>query len=535
MLLRDLLAVAELRLGLLTGDDSLDREISDVLVTDLPDPTRYLVGGELVLTGLMWRRQTADSKRFVAALADAGVAALGAGDAWLGMIPDDLVAACRDRGLPLLEVPIEVSFGAITDLVGRRLAGIRAGDLRGELGRRRRIVAAVAEGVGLEELFSLIESELGVTAAVVSAVGSMIAGDLPEDLAVRLARAYLGAVRLPAVVRDGEAFTLFAVDRSHRAAGWALVCRGEVDAEIGFELASCVAMARTRVEEGRRVERRLAEELVALAWAGGEPAELSARLRTCGIDVAEPYAVVTATAAARQGTVRQGTVRQGTVRQAVTAGGPDPALLGGRVVEEILDRRVVAAVRTESGASSGESSGESFGEAVALVPLGEGTAGQLAARLRERTELLAAQLPDIAAAVGVSSALTGAQAIRGGLEEAGHARRMAEARGGGVATSDEIYTHALLLATVPGDIRRSFAERLLGPLVDYDRRHGAEMVRTLEVFLECAGSWNGCAERLHVHVNTVRYRVRRIEELTGKDLSSMADRIDLFLALSASR
>ncbi|MFC0861151.1 PucR family transcriptional regulator [Sphaerimonospora cavernae] len=517
MLLRDLLAVAELRLGLLTGDESLDREISDVLVTDLPDPTRYLTGGELVLTGLMWRRQAADSKRFVAALADAGVVALGAGDAWLGMIPDDLVAACRDRGLPLLEVPVEVSFGEITDLVGRRLAGIRAGDLRGELGRRRRIVAAVAEGVGLEELFSLIENELGVTAAVVSAVGSMIAGDLPEGMAVRLARAYLGAVRLPAVVRDGGTFTLFAVDRSHRAAGWALVCHGEVEAEIGFELASCVAMARTRFEEGRRVERRLAEELVALAWAGGEPAELSARLRTCGIDAAEPYAVVTATAAARQGTVRQ----------AGTAGGPDPALLGGRVVEEILDRRVVAAVRTESG--------ESSGECVALVPLAEGTAGQLAARLRERTELLAAQLPDIVAAVGVSSALTGAQAIRGGLEEAGHARRMAEARGGGVATSDEIYTHALLLATVPGDIRRSFAERLLGPLADYDRRHGAEMVRTLEVFLECAGSWNGCAERLHVHVNTVRYRVRRIEELTGKDLSSMADRIDLFLALSAGR
>ncbi len=509
VLLRDLLAVAELRLGLLTGDEALDREIGDVLVTDLPDPSRYLTGGELVLTGLMWRREAADSERFVAALAAAGVAALGAGDAWLGMIPDDLVTACRERGLPLLRVPVEVSFGAITELVARRLAGARAGDLRGELGRRRRIVAAVAEGAELAELFTLIESELGVVAAVISAAGSVIAGDLPEARAVRLARAYLGAVRLPAVVRDDGTFTLFAVDRSHRAAGWALVCRGELDAEIGFELASCVAMARTRTEEGRRVERRLAEELVELAWAGGEPAELSARLRTCGIDVAEPYVVVTATA--------------GAGRQAGAGGGRDPALLGGRVVEELLDRRVVAVARAEPG------------ESVALVPLRETTADELAGRLRERTALLAAGLPDVTVAVGVSSALTGAHAIRGGLEEAGHARRMAEARGGGVATSDEIYTHALLLATVPGDIRRSFAERLLGPLIDYDRRHGAEMVRTLEVFLDCAGSWNGCAERLHVHVNTVRYRIRRIEELTGKDLSSMADRIDLFLALSAGR
>jgi hypothetical protein len=229
---------------------------------------------------------------------------------------------------------------------------------------------------------------------------------------------------------------------------------------------------------------------------------LSARLRTSGIAAAEPYAVVTATAARRDVT-----------------DGPDPALLGGQVVEELLDRRVVAAAGADG--------------AVALVPLGEGTAGELAARLRDRTALLAAGLPGTMVSIGVSGAVTGAAAIRGGAEEAGHARRMADARGGGVVTSDEIYTHALLLATVPGDVRRSFADRLLGPLFDYDRRHSAELVRTLGAYLECAGSWNVCAERLHVHVNTVRYRVRRIEELTGKDLSSMADRVDLFLALRA--
>ncbi|MEU0571354.1 helix-turn-helix domain-containing protein, partial [Nonomuraea sp. NPDC005983] len=125
----------------------------------------------------------------------------------------------------------------------------------------------------------------------------------------------------------------------------------------------------------------------------------------------------------------------------------------------------------------------------------------------------------------------GAAALRGGVEEAGHARRLADARGGAVVTSDEIYTHALLLATVPGDIRRSFTDRLLTPLLDYDRRHQSDLVLTLGTFLDCAGSWNACAERLHVHVNTVRYRIRRVEELTGRNLSGMADRVDFFLAL----
>ena len=84
MRLRDLLDEPALGLVLLTGAAHLDRPVGEVYTTDLLDPGRYLSGGEIVLTGLMWRRDAADSERFVAALAAAGIAALGAGDAALG-------------------------------------------------------------------------------------------------------------------------------------------------------------------------------------------------------------------------------------------------------------------------------------------------------------------------------------------------------------------------------------------------------------------------------------------------------------------
>jgi DNA-binding PucR family transcriptional regulator len=100
-----------------------------------------------------------------------------------------------------------------------------------------------------------------------------------------------------------------------------------------------------------------------------------------------------------------------------------------------------------------------------------------------------------------------------------------------VVTSDEVASHELLLASVPGSVLRSFRERLLGPLAAYDEQHRAELLATLREFLDCSGSWNACAARMYVHVNTVRYRIRRIEELTGRDLSSLDDRVDFFLAL----
>ncbi|MEU8398427.1 helix-turn-helix domain-containing protein [Nonomuraea sp. NPDC048892] len=494
MRISDLLAIDDLRLTLLTGDPG--REFGTVHITDLPEPGRYLGGGELVLTGLMWWHAPADSARFVAALTRAGVAALGAGRAWLGHVPDDLVAACAEAGLPLVDVPVEVSFRTLAELVAPRLAG----DVRDALGRHRRLVAALAEGADLTELFRVTAAELGVTGAVLSASGEVIVGSAGDP--VGLAKAYLAAPRLPAVA--GE-HTIFAVGRGHRAAGWALACDGDLlgRADLGYELAACVGLERGRIEEGRRVERRLAGQLVAAALTEADVSELNARLRMCGIDAAEPYAVVDV-AASTQGPT------QGATR------GPDPATLGGQIVEELLGREVVAA----AGA----------GGAVAVVPLRESTADGLAARLRAGVAVLSA-LPGTRVCAGLSGALTGAAALKGGVEEAGHARRLAEARDGGVVTSDEIYTHALLLATVPGDVRRSFSSRLLSPLLDYDRRHQSDLVRTLGIFLDRAGSWNACAELLHVHVNTVRYRIRRIEELTGRDLSTMADRVDFFLAL----
>jgi DNA-binding PucR family transcriptional regulator len=113
-----------------------------------------------------------------------------------------------------------------------------------------------------------------------------------------------------------------------------------------------------------------------------------------------------------------------------------------------------------------------------------------------------------------------------------------EARGGarggssaGAGAGPEPPLHELLLASVPTPVLRSFRDRLLGPLREYDDMHNADLVTTLRLFLACDGSWSACASRMYVHVNTVRYRISRVEALTGRDLSALADRVDFFLAL----
>src|SRR6201985_2016009 len=168
-----------------------------VYTTDLPDPSRYLSQGDLVLTGLIWCRTPGDADRFVSALARAGVAALGAGEA-LGKVPDEVLQACGRHGLPLLAVAAETSVAAVTEEVGRRLSGDRATEMTRVLGRRRLLLSAVADGAGLDAMFRLISRELGAECWLLTGLGRVVGGTgtpLPGPLALPLAGGDLKADR----------------------------------------------------------------------------------------------------------------------------------------------------------------------------------------------------------------------------------------------------------------------------------------------------------------------------------------------------
>jgi purine catabolism regulator len=77
-------------------------------------------------------------------------------------------------------------------------------------------------------------------------------------------------------------------------------------------------------------------------------------------------------------------------------------------------------------------------------------------------------------------------------------------------------------------------EQLLGPLREYDQAHSTDLEHTLRVFLEENRSWQRAAGRLHVHKQTLIYRVRQVERLTGRSLSSTADVARLWIALEAA-
>ncbi|MFE5843253.1 PucR family transcriptional regulator [Streptomyces niveus] len=560
MRLRALLETDALGLRLLGGQDELDRTVRGVMTTDLRDPSRYISGGELVLTGLAWRRTPEDSEPFVRLLAGAGVAGLAAGEAELGAIPDDLVGACARHRLPLFAVHETVAFASITEYVVRQVSGERAGDLAAVVDRHRRLMTSGPAGGGPEVVLDLLGTDLDMRAWVLSPTGRRIAGagePLSTGAGAALAAEHLAATRggrrAPhRVALGGTTYSLFPVRvpghaaspggqagelRERALSDWLLAVEadaGEWGAprlDLLQGVTQLIAVERDRRDAARTVRRRLAQEILELVQSGAPPAEIAARLR-----VAAPVLLP------GRGTAPHWQIVVARVDWDGEGGEGESGAVAQSLLEEILVDPVAA------GLESGDriAVAHTGGEAIALVPMpapdpteeGAGPGGLQADVLLAavRDPLTAGLADDGRLTLGVSAPVQSAEGLRGALEEARHARRVAAARPGRVCAAGhhELASHVLLLPFVPDDVRRAFTARLLDPLRDYDRRHRAELVPTLEAFLDCDGSWTRCAARLHLHVNTLRYRVGRIEQLTGRDLSRLEDKLDFFLALRMS-
>ncbi|TMU91076.1 PucR family transcriptional regulator ligand-binding domain-containing protein [Streptomyces sp. DASNCL29] len=634
MRLRALLENDTLGLRLLGGEDELDRTVRGVMTTDLRDPSRYLSGGELVLTGLAWRREPEDSERFVRILAAAGVAGLAAGEAELGAVPEDLVLACGRHRLPLFSVVEDVAFATITEHVVRQVSGERAGDLAAVVDRHRRLMTSGPAGGGPEVVLDLLRSDLDLTAWVLSPTGRRIAGPTAAGSAAEppaAVRAQLAGEQLAArrdgrrgphrlTAADGMTYSLFPIRsgdpgddvRETVLSDWVLAVGADADEwpeerlDLLYGVTQLIAVERDRRNASRTVRRRLAQEVLELVQSAAPPAEIAARLRVAapvllpGLGTAPHWQVVVARVewgvtaererggdggtrgggdgGALPGSGRKGAdggAREGAARDGATgatwdgsardrgaregsspdgrgvSGGIPGGVPGGPVAQSLLEEILVDPYATGPEPSDRIAVAHTGDEAVALVPLpalGDGpsdgatdhpdTEGVQADALLAavRGPLARGLAGDGRLTLGVSAAVHSADGLRGALEEARHARRVAAARPGRVCAAghQELASHVLLLPFVPDDVRRAFTARLLDPLREYDRRHRAELIPTLEAFLDCDGSWTRCAARLHLHVNTLRYRVGRIEQLTGRELSRLEDKLDFFLALRMS-
>jgi PucR family transcriptional regulator, purine catabolism regulatory protein len=526
--LRELIRDLEVRVA--AGERGLDHAVRWVHISELLDPTPWLSGGELLLTTGLQLEHPEQQRDYIARLNRHELAGLGFGTGFShATVPEALCETAEDFGFPLFEVPYEVPFIAVTESAFSHLVNEHYAVLQRAISAHERLERIVLSERGLDGVAGALAALIGGPAVIFDAHGeplarrghrrelddaavAALAAELRERVRNGARRSYVPtgfengppprALALPvprAPGSDGDA----AAAQAWLVAGKDAGPLTEFDRLTLHQAVTIVALELLRRRVADDTERRLAGDVLT-GLVSGElaGAELARRLEPFGLS--ERVGVL--------------------------------VLAPARATRAAVEDALMAAVRDEAPGGLTAGTGRF---SCALLPLPRGGDDAELFALAERVR---ARVSDAAGSPQPGGA--GRAVPVGELRRAFHEARCAleaselgaPAANGGpgrplLATYRDLGSFQLLLSLQDDDALRLFCDSILSPIEDGEGAYGGELMRSLEAFIECNGQWERAAKQLYCHRHTLRYRIRRVEELTGRSLDSARDRIDFWLAL----
>ncbi|MFE6976846.1 PucR family transcriptional regulator [Streptomyces sp. NPDC057682] len=512
--LASLVQHSALKLTVRAGADRLGVPVRWAHASELADPVPYMEGGELLLvTATNLAADDPESmRRYVRRLAGAGVVGVGfAVGVTYDEVPQPLVDAAEEAGLPLLEVPRRTPFLAIAKAVSSEIAADQYRAVTAGFEAQRELTRAALTGDGPAELLTRLAAHIDGWAALYDASGAVVAA-APDWAARRAARLTPDVVRLrerpaPASVVVGgteDRVELQSLGTGRHVRGALAVGTG---AALGtaerYAVHSAVALltlttARNRSLQG--AEQRLGAAVLRMLLAGQSDHARAVAGDLYGGLLDAPFRLVIAEAADAQDTAPLAEVME---------------TVAARCGETLLmvpegERLVVLAA--DGGAAVAACTG--YAEAREAASPGEP----------------AAEEP--AVTVGLS-APSGPIAVSAAYKQAEQALSVARRRGRALVEHEELATGSVL-PLLADDAVRAFADGMLRALYEHDAKGRGDLVASLRAWLAHHGQWDAAAADLGVHRHTLRYRMRRVEEILGRSLDDPDVRMELWLALKVT-
>jgi PucR family transcriptional regulator, purine catabolism regulatory protein len=481
----DLLRSPALQLRLIAGAAGASRRVAWAHVSELEDPTPWLFGSEMIMTtGMALRRGAARQRAYLERLDDAGVACLALSEGlFVPPLTGAFVSAADQRGFPVLEVPIPVPFMAISQEVAAAAAGDTGQRLNAQLQVFEAVQWLAAGHLAAAEIFARLERLSGYALyACTRGREPLLDGvPVPPPSCADLIPATLPS---PPTVPGGYVLPVFG---PRGTAGYVLALEAPGAAPAGVSVVRHIATVAAlqlsmQAHEREMLRREGAETLAEMLQGALDPAVAAKRLAARGFSAGRP--LVLAVIRARQPDADYAAAADH------LAGGGFPALIL-RQQDDLyaLSQDDQAAVTALLGAGAGMSAGLSR-------PFGLGAA--LGAARREA---------QWAAARAVAA---GRRLVRYGDDRTER-----------------------WLTSESGDLK-SLVDDVLGAVAGYDRAHGGDLLASVRTWLEHDRRTDQAARALHVHPNTLLYRVRRFEQISGRSLASTEGLAEVWLALRAA-
>lgn len=481
------------------GADGMARPVSRASLAASSEHLRRVGANELIVTTAATLLGTGeDEERLVARLDAAQVAGVAVRLDARGRLPGELVAAADRRSLPVITFPEDAALADVTAAVLDALLEAQRQRLERVLDIHQRFTSIVLAGGGAVEIATTLHDLLGFPVAVLNTDGhpSVV---VPSDVAGDIDLSTSGGMRRPiragghnygeiAAFTDGAALDQDGLVALERAAD-----------TVAVRLAQASAVA----EAQERFAAISLEELV--AGHAGDPAEVAERAISFGWDLVRPRAVLLASIDPPD---------EGTIRPAAldTIAAAARATLGRDAIVWTRSATIAALLAPDT---------DEPGERRRIA---EGLRAELDQRLRSAT-----------VSIGVGRRVDTPGELARSFVEASRAVEVGRWAKGRHVTElfDELGLERLLAAT-PTDDLAEFVQRAIGPLVEHDRTNRTDLVDTLAVWLETRNMAEA-ARRVHVHYNTLKNRLERIEAIIGPVVTDAARALECEVAIHVER
>ncbi|MEW2579557.1 PucR family transcriptional regulator [Streptomyces syringium] len=542
-----------LKLAVLAGEDRLDTPVRWAHVSELVDPVPWMDGGELLLiTAMKIDAEDPEAMRgYVRRLVRAGVVGLGfAVGVNYEQVPRALVEAARAEGLPLLEVPRRTPFLAITKAVSAAIAADQYRAVTAGFEAQRELTRAALGADGPAALLARLAAHLGGWAALYDASGAVVAA-APEWAERRAARLSADVERLRE--RPAPASAVVGADPDDEGADRvelqslgtgrrtrAVLAVG-TDAPLGtadrYAVHSAIALLTLTTERSRALrdaEQRLGAAVLRMLLAGEPDHARTVAGELYGGLLDAPFRMVVAEAATAPGEAEAAEPRDAGTGPHDALGGLADALetAASRVAEPVLvvpDGGRLIVLAPDGGAAIA-----ACAEHARTIEARRGAAKSRTTAARTPRDRTAAAPDDGSCDVVLGlSAPNVAVAAATAFHQAEQALSVARRRGRALVEHEEVAAGSVL-PLLADEAVRAFADGMLRALRDHDATGRGDLVASLRAWLSRHGQWDAAAADLGVHRHTLRYRMRRVEEILGRSLDDPDVRMELWLALKAT-
>ena len=493
---------------LIAGEGGLDRIVTDVTQSDSPDYVDYLSPNELVITTFYAISQNPSAMlKCIPEMVRANTAGLFIKPTWMpgGKVPESMIHKANELDYPIVELSSELRFSAVGHALSDELTKRRTALLNNTLYTNRILNEVIIEGASLDEITQMISKMCQVSLLIIDTMnGRQCYFESENDK-----EQFTGMQNAEVINLLTSKSQMYEIKSGKHVYGFLYLYDPKHNSLISKELLeqimSAISLEISREQHSRAAEGRIFSSYIMHLITDpiiDEQAEYQ-RAKGFQMDLDEKHALMRIKLETQKSNSK---IYMNALHRTLLLNKLNTIIVKPGISAKIIDLDTGFLILITF-----DENGPSF------------SSEQAAAKLTQMINSFTAEYPEFSITAGIGRSYRGIHGLIQSDKEAKTALKVAKASGHVCEDYNNLGLLRLIYCENAKTEMSEFTSEMLGDLLELDKTGNSELINTLDCYIRNFGNVKRMSEEMFTHYNTVSYRIRNIQKITGRDLHDPAD------------